>query len=98
MLISIFIKNYYGDKPVGSKWENFPKPALFSDKGERVGELKVLFPGEDVGEMILTYGHWQGNIPGQIRMRIIHPGVAGDYNLPTLLWSKEKQLYVAQKE
>ena len=96
VLVSIFIEDYYRDKPAGAMWENFPKPILFSYKGERVGELEELFPGEDVGEMVLTYGHWQGNIPGEIRMHIIHPGVAGDYDLPTLLWNKEKQRYVAQ--
>lgn len=98
ILISVSMESYYRDKPAGAVWENFPQPILFNDKGKSVGVLKALFPEESPGEMILTYGHWQGNIPGEIRMHIIHPGVAGDYDLPTLLWDKDKKRYVAQEK
>lgn len=96
VLISISIQDYYRDKPADAKWENFPKPILANYRGEHVGEISELFPEESPGEMILTYGHWQDNIPGEIRMHIINPAVTGDYDLPTLLWNKEKQRYVAQ--
>lgn len=96
VLITISVENYYRDKPVGAKWENFPKPILFNEKGARVGELAELFPGDDVVEMVLTYGHWQGNIPSEIRMHIIDPTVTGDYDLPSLLWSNERQRYLVK--
>lgn len=98
VLISIFSEDYYRDKPDGSVWESFPKPILFNYKGERVGEFEELFPYDLPSEMILTYGHWHGNIPGEIRMHIIHPGAGGNYDLPTLLWKKEKQRYVTQEK
>ena len=99
-LVAIFGTDYYRGKSVITD-EHFPKPILFTAKGERVGELEGLFPAsnfyaEDVYivEMILTYGRWQGNIPGEIRMRVLDPTVTGDHNLPTLLWSREKKRYI----
>lgn len=93
-LVSVFIGDYYRGKPENALWENFPKPILFDGAGQRVGELSELFPEESPGEMILTYGRWQGDIPGEIRMHIINPAVTGDYDLPTLLWNKEQHRYL----
>jgi len=92
-VVSIFVKDYYRDKPALAPWEDFPKPLVVNDKGETVGKLEELYPSEDVGKMILTFGHWRGHLPGEIRMHIRHPGVAGDYDLPTLIWNAEKKRY-----
>lgn len=94
VLISVSPKDYYRNKPAGSALADFPEPLLFNFKGEQIGKLRESFLNEEVVEMILTYGHWHGNIPGEIRMYISNPTVTGDYNLPTLLWNKEEERYV----
>jgi hypothetical protein len=94
-VVSIFVKDFYRDKPASAPWEKFPKPWVVNHKGEVVGKLEELYPGEDVGKMNLTVGRWQGRIPGEIRMHILHPGVAGDYDLPTLVWDHERKRYLA---
>lgn len=95
-LISIFIEDYYRDKPADSPWEQFPTPVLVNEKGTQVGVVSELFPEESPGEMVLTYGKWVGNIPGEIKMHVLHPGVAGDYDLPTLYWHAEKKQYAVE--
>jgi len=94
VLISVSPVDYYRNKPVGSAIADFPEPLLFTSKGEQIGKLRESFLNEEVVEMILTYGHWQGNIPGEIRMYVSNPTVTGDYNLPTLLWNKAEERYV----
>lgn len=87
-LVSVFIEDYYRDKPADAPWEDFPKPVLLNVVGQQVGTLEALFPNESPGEMVLTYGRWQGNTPGEIKTRMLHPGVSGNYDLPTLRWNK----------
>ena len=48
--------------------------------------------------MVLTYGRWQGNIPGETGIHIVANTVVSNYDLPTLFWSNDKQRYVAQEE
>lgn len=92
-LVSIFIEDYYRNKPADAPWEDFPKPVLLDDVGQQVGTLEALFPNESPGEMVLSYGRWQGHIPTEIKMRMLHPGVSGNYDLPTLRWNKKSRRY-----
>lgn len=48
--------------------------------------------------MLLTYGRWQDNIPGEIDIRVFIPGTGGGFNRPSLSWDKEKQRYLAQEQ
>jgi len=97
VLISVFAEDYYYQirgKPDADAWADFPKSLLFNAEGKQVGEIERLFPGDNLGEVVLAYGHWQGSIPGEIRTHIISRTATGDRDLPTLLWNKEKQRYV----
>ena len=59
-----------------------------------MGELKELFPDDLPGEMTITYGRWEGNVPGEIRMRVVANIVVKNYDLPTLKWNKETRRYL----
>ena len=94
-LVSIFIQDYYKNKPDDALWEEFPTPILVNSKGEKLGEIPALFPDESPGEMILTFGNWRDSVPGEIRMHIINPAVSGDYDLPILFWNQQLKRYLA---
>ena len=97
VLISVFAEDHYYEirgKPDSYVWANFPQPLLFNSRGEQVGKLERLFPGDNLGEVELAYGHWQENIPGEIRTHIVPRTATGDRDLPTLFWNKEKRRYV----
>ena len=96
-LVTVFPEDYYRDTPAKTRKEVFPKPILLNRKGERVGELAAVFPGEDNRQLLLIYGGWQGDIPGEISARIVHQGAGGGNDLPRLVWDKESRRYVAPK-
>lgn len=93
ILVSVFHKDYYRNKPADAAWENFPKPLFFDTQGRCVAGLPELYPDEPPREMVLSYGHWQGTIPGMIRVHVVDPAVGGDYDLPTFIWDTKLQRY-----
>lgn len=94
VLVSVSPEDYYRSKIAGSGMADFPEPLLFNSKGKQIGKLRESFLNEEVIEMMLTYGRWQGNTPGEIRMYVSNPTVTGDYNLPTLFWNQEEERYI----
>jgi hypothetical protein len=93
-LVSVFIEDYYRDKPMDAEWDKFPKPVFFNAAGQCVARLPDLFPTEPPRDLEISYGHWQGNIPGEIRTHVSNPAVGGDFELPVLKWNEAKLHYV----
>jgi hypothetical protein len=94
VLTSIFIEDFYRNKPMDAEWSNFPKPVFFNTNGQCVARLPDLYPSEPPRDLEISYGHWQGNIPGEIRTHVLNPAVGGDFDLPVLRWDAAKQHYI----
>ena len=94
VLVSVFIEDFYRDKPMDAEWDKFPKPVFFNATGQCVARLPDLYPTEPPRDLELSYGHWQGNIPGEIRTHVLNPAVGGDFDLPVLKWDETKHRYV----
>ena len=94
VLISVSLEDATRNKSPGDAWDKLPKPIFFNEKGQCVARLPYLFPDDPPFGIQLSYGQWQGLIPGEIRLHVQNQAVEGDFDLPTLTWNTKIQSYV----
>ena len=57
--------------------------------------LKVKVDEPVAATLKLSFADWRGNLPGEIRVCVLSPGVAGDYVLPPLRLDASSTHYIA---
>ncbi len=97
ILITISLAEATEKKIASDPWDQLPKPVFVDDRGECIARLPYLFPDDPPFEVVLRYGRWQKNVPGEIRMHVLNQAVDGDFDLPSLIWDASKQQYEPER-
>ena len=95
LIASVWEDDYFATRPDGSTMVEMPHAQLLSAEGKRLGELPRNFPADEAATLKLSFGDWRGNRPGEIRVCVLSPGVAGDDVLPPLRLDATGTHYIA---
>ncbi|MFY9149549.1 MAG: hypothetical protein WAP08_08525 [Smithellaceae bacterium] len=74
-------------------WEDFPLPLIVDAQFNPVGVFPEIYPMDSPTHLIVYYGKWQGDIPGEILIDVSNPAVSGDYYYEPLIWDKKTGKY-----